>query len=192
MINNPKYIVVHTSDVSSKLVYDQYESINKYHRDERLFPKSVTGSNVGYTRLYTGGKRYITKQDWEEGAHCNQCVTEDGVVHPPGTFPEYSMNLQSIGLCVGFDGDIEMMPEVELGLLKEDILYYMAKYNIPPERVLPHRHFNTAKTCPGSLITDDFIKSLTVKPVEVKSDILEAKLTVWQKILSIIKFILKI
>lgn len=191
MINNPKLIVIHTSAVSYKSIYDQYNSINTYHRDIKLFPQSVTGIYVGYTRLYTGGKRYITKQDWEEGAHTNQDITPEGVIYPPGTFPEYSVNLQSIGLCVGFDGDIEMMPEVELSLLKEDILFYMDKYNIPAERVFPHRHFNTAKTCPGSLITDEFIKSLTIKPIE-KSAILEPQLTLWQKIVSIIKYILKI
>lgn len=155
--NKPKYIVLHTSDLSYQTHPHQLLPINEYHRDVRKFPESTLGYHVGYHRLYTSGTRYITRRYDEEGAHCNDVV--NGL----------SMNFQSVGLCIGFDGDIEAPPEKELNLMIEDIKWLMYFYNIPRENIKLHRDFNKGKTCPGLLLPDNWGQLLLqrgVKPAE--------------------------
>ncbi len=147
--NTPKEILIHTSDVSYRVNSDQFKSINAYHRDVRGFPRSQTGLFVGYHRLITGGKNYKCKEDWEEGAHCNK-LFEDGV----------SMNFRSLGVCVGFDGDIEMMRDDEYELLQKQVWDWQDRYSIPNERVKFHRDYDSAKTCPGSLLNKKWLETL--------------------------------
>lgn len=153
MQNNPKKIIVHCSDVSYRVQPDQFNSINSYHRDVREFPKSSLGFFVGYHYLYTGGKEYVCKLETDIGAHCNQQV--DGK----------SLNYQSIGLCLGFDGDIEYPPAKEEELLKKRLLDLMKRYNIKRKDVEFHRAYATDKTCPGSLITDKWLDDILAEPI---------------------------
>lgn len=147
MTNTPKYIIVHCSDVSYKDIPDQFNSINKYHQ-QRGFLRSSLGNYVGYHRLITGSKNYECKKDWEEGCHTNQ--VENGI----------SINLQSLGICIGFDGDKEYPLDYMYKMVGDQIHAWMRQYSIPVENVKMHRHFNTAKTCPGSLITDAYLAQL--------------------------------
>lgn len=171
--NNPKYIVVHCSDVSSKDQYDQYQSINTYHRDVRKFPASSLGVCIGYQHLITGGRDYLCRQDTDEGAHCNQgfdgtIVYQPGPVDnqhlgwPPGTV---SMNFQSLGICIGIAGDIEDVPDWAYTLLQSRIWAWQDKYAISNDKVFFHRKFNVQKTCPGSRITQAWLDELLTRPV---------------------------
>lgn len=154
MTNNPKYIVVHCSDVSNRDIFDQFNVINQSHK-ERFNQISILGDWVGYHRLITGDKNYKCKEDWEEGCHTNQTV--DGI----------SMNLQSLGICIGFDGDVEYPTQKQYDLAKDQILSWMALYSIPRANVKMHRFYNTAKTCPGSLITQDWIDKITTYTINL-------------------------
>lgn len=160
MENNPKYILIHCSDVSYREIFDQSKVIEAYHttgHPQAPFPLSSLGFRTGYHTLYTGGKRYIRRDYADQGAHCNTVV--DGT----------SMNFQSIAFCIGFDGDIEYPPQDELELMIMDIKEAMALYNIPKENILLHRHFSPHKTCAGSLIPDDWGQRLvtpSIKPPE--------------------------
>lgn len=170
--NIPKYIVIHCSDVSFRQRYDQLNSINIYHRDERDFPKSSLGYYVGYHCLITGDKNYKCKEEDEVGAHCNQGF--DGkTVYPTGSGKALSINYQSLGICIGFDGDIEMPPVTLYKLLQKQIWAWQDKYVIPNENVYFHRYFHSGKTCPGSLIKPQWLidilkrpEPVTFKPVE--------------------------
>lgn len=148
-MNNPKYIVVHCSDVSYRQVFDQYNAINQYHKDQG-FTYSSLKNFIGYHRLITGNTNYQCRTDYEEGCHTATVV--DGL----------SMNVQSLGICVGFDGDIEYPTPKQYELLQQQIWNWMDRYNIPGERVLMHRHFNKNKTCPGSLIGDEWMRRLVI------------------------------
>jgi len=162
--NTPRYYVLHCSDVSYRANSDQFNSINNYHRDVRKFPESSLGIHVGYQNLFTGGKQYKCREDNEVGAHCNQGY--DGVtVYPPGTPGKLSMNYQSIGDCVGFDGDIEQMPLIEKGLLQKRMWEVQDKY--PGIIFKFHREFAKDKTCPGSLITTAWLNDLLKRPTPV-------------------------
>lgn len=162
--NVPRYGVIHCSDVSYRLNGNQFDSINTYHRDVREFPKSSLGNWVGYHDLFTGGKYYKCKEEWEVGAHCNQGF--DGTtVYPPGTPGKLSMNYQSIGLCIAFDGDIEMPPLIEQGLLQKRLWELQDKY--PGIVFFFHRKFSTDKTCPGGLMTQSWLLDLLKRPTPV-------------------------
>lgn len=166
--NNPKYLILHCSDVSYSTNPDQLISIDRYHRDERGFPKSSLNFWCGYHYLITGEKEYQCRADTDEGAHCNQGY--DGVkVYQPGTYDNTkikSMNFQSIGICVGFDGDIEYPTPIQYGLLQKRIWTLQDRYGIPDCNVKFHRDFATSKTCPGSLITDQWLATLLIRPIE--------------------------
>lgn len=154
MKNNPKYIIVHCSDVSYKISTDQLKSINVYHRDVRGFPVSSLGYYVGYHRLITGGKNTQCRLDSDEGAHCNQ--VKDGL----------SMNFQSLGVCIGFDGDEEMPSPFDTKVLQDQIWRWQDQYKISNDRVYFHRDFATNKTCPGSLITREWLDRLLIREPE--------------------------
>lgn len=145
--NEPKWIVIHTSDVATSVLANQFNSINRYH-EEQGFPKSSLGIFVGYHRLIDNGKNIHCRLDTDEGAHCNERV--DGI----------SMNFQSLGICVSFDGDIEPMKPKDYELLKEQVRSWQDQYDIPDERVKFHRDFKPSKTCPGLLITEAWKQKL--------------------------------
>ena len=148
--NKPNWILFHCSAANSSF-YDQFTMINQSHQ-ARGFDLSSLGYYVGYQRLITGGKNYQARQDLEHGDHCNNPTP----VYVDGN----SMNFNSLGVCVGFDGDNEDVPAWAVPLLKEQIQTWMKEYNIPIERVQFHRDYNTAKTCPGSRITREWLVSL--------------------------------
>lgn len=152
-INKPNRIIVHCSDISEKVAYDQFNSINAYHRDERGFPKSSLGLYIGYHVLITGGKNYKCKEDIDIGAHCNQTI--NGL----------TINLQSLGICWGGDGDVEYPSSEHYRLLQAQIWAWQDKYNIPNDRVEFHRKWATAKTCPGSLLNNEWLKQLLTRPI---------------------------
>lgn len=155
-MNTPEYIIAHCSDVSQDDLKNQFVSINNYHRDVRLFPVSSLGIYVGYHRLITGGKNYKCREDFEVGAHCNNVVNN------------VSMNFKSLGVCIGFDGDIEMPTTEHVKLLQQQIWEWQDKYKIPNERVKFHRDYATNKTCPGRLITREWLDEILKRPAPKK------------------------
>lgn len=161
-MNTPKYIVIHSTDVSWKKNPDQFLAVNSYHQSE-AFPKSSLGYFVGYHRLITGGKNYKARQDFEGGAHTNQVV--DGL----------SMNVQSLGICFGGDGDIEYPNPADYDLLQKQVWSWQDAYKIPNDKVFFHRHFNTAKTCPGSLLGDEWMRNLLARTPAPKPEDQEEK-----------------
>lgn len=155
-VNNPKYIILHTTDYPRSKLYNQLLACDGWHKD-REFPKSSLGYYIGYHRLITGEQNYQTRFDNEEGAHCNQRI--NGV----------SLNFQSLGVCVGFDGDIENLTSTEYALLQKQVWSWQDTYNISNENVKFHRFFATEKTCPGSLLTDSWLRVLLLRPLIVSN-----------------------
>lgn len=169
MKNTPKMIIIHCSDVTEKQ-WDQFQAINTYHKNDRGFPISSLGYYVGYQRLITGGKNYQCRLDTDVGAHCNQQV--DGL----------SVNFQSLGICVGFDGDIEYMSMVHYDLLKKQVKDWQKQYSIPNEKVFFHRHFALEKSCPGNLLDSEWLRNLlAIDPSPDKDSCLVEKEIIVQK-----------
>lgn len=156
MENNPKYIFLHCSDYPRSKMFDQFLACNSWHKD-RDFPLSSLGYYIGYHRLITGEKNYQARLDSDVGAHCNQRV--NGV----------SMNFQSLSVCIGNDGDIELPTPMEYALLQKQIFEWQDQYNIPNNKVVFHRDFALDKTCPGSLLTSTWLKKLLERPVVIQN-----------------------
>lgn len=180
MKNHPIYIIIHSTDVSYRTLKNQLNSVNEYHRSQS-FPLSRLGYHVGYHSLITDGINYRTRLDSEEGAHTKQ--KENGL----------SINLQSLGVCVGFDGDVEYPTGADYSLLQRQVWAWQDMYVIPNDHVLYHRHFNTAKTCPGSLLGGEWLDTLlnrtpVIKPAdqeEKQKEILQVKISLLQKLINL-------
>lgn len=155
-LNVPKFVVIHTTDYSYRLLSDQFLACNGWHKD-RDFPLSSLNYYIGYHRLITGDKNYQARFDTEIGAHCNQ--QENGL----------SVNFQSLGIAVGFDGDIEQMTGIQYDLLQKQVWEWQDQYLIPNENVRFHRYWARDKTCPGSLITQQWLKDLLVRPLPAQT-----------------------
>lgn len=186
MKNIPKYIILHTTDYSYRNLKDQFLACNGWHRD-RDFPLSSLGYFIGYHRFITDGKNYKAREDDEIGAHCNQQV--DGL----------TMNLQSLGIVCGFDGDIEMMLPEDYKLFQQQVWNWQDQYGIPPSKVRFHRYYAKDKTCPGSLITDQWLADLLKRPLPIPetkkeslctTDVVE-KANKWDNLVTFIKNLTK-
>jgi N-acetylmuramoyl-L-alanine amidase len=173
-MNHPEKIIIHCSDVSSRKSSNQLDSINQYHKT-RGFPLSRLGYYVGYHVLITGGKLYHTRLETEEGAH---------------TVGE---NLRSLGICVGFDGDVEYPTPEDYILLQRQVWRWQEMYAIPDDKVFYHRAFNTSKSCPGSLLGVEWKANLlrrtpVAKPIdqdEKQKEILIQKISILQKLINL-------
>lgn len=178
-MNTPKYILFHSTDEPSTLG-DQLKSVNEYHKSQD-FPISSLGYHVGYHVLITAGKKYICRADTDDGAHCNNVI--DG----------QSMNFQSLAVCWGGDGDIEYPDFMSKALIKVQIKDWMRQHNIPIERVLYHRDFNKRKTCPGQLITRQWILDLLHEEdpsVFAQKEKLQSQITVLTRLVEALKKLL--
>ena len=146
-MNKPIKIIIHCTDVSRKVQTVQFFSVNRYHRDERKFPKSSLGYYGGYhIFIEPDGTELRYREDWEMGAHCNQ--VENGL----------SMNEQSLGICWAGDGDTEYPTSAQMVTIAARVKSWGAKFNIPVDMigVKFHRDYAVQKTCPGKLLDDSY------------------------------------
>lgn len=173
-MNHPQFIIIHCTDVSYRKLPNQLSSVNQYHQGLG-YPLSRAGYYVGYHSLITGGQNYRTKLDSEVGAHT------------------IGKNQTSLGVCIGFDGDIEFPQPEDYALLKAQIIAWQDMYLIPNENVVFHRQFNPTKTCPGSLLGPGLLaellrREIIAKPeeqVEKQKEILLQKVSLLQRLIKL-------
>ncbi len=166
-MNNPKYIIVHTTDVGRVRSSRQFYVVDRYHKS-RGFPKSSLGYYGGYHFFYEpDGTELRYKEDWEIGAHTNEVI--DGI----------SMNLQSIALCFAGDGDVEFPTDEQAKAMAKRIKKLVDKYTIPLDnvRIGPHRTWKPTKTCYGSMLGKDWALNL-VKPHEKEQEQLNKQIEI--------------
>jgi N-acetylmuramoyl-L-alanine amidase len=134
-------ILLHHSGVSRELNNEQFDAINGYH--ERL-----GWGMIGYQYVIEpNGDIKKGRHENQRGAHCYQ---ED-------------MNIKSIGICLTGNFDIEKPTIQQLESLKILLKDLMNRHSILKEKVEPHRKYATYKSCPGTLFTDNLIKSLFMR-----------------------------
>ncbi len=73
-------------------------------------------------------------------------------------------NTKSIGICLAGNFDATLPTKAQIDSLTQLLKDMMKKYNIPKERIVPHRTFAN-KTCYGRKLTDDWARNL-VSPAE--------------------------
>lgn len=142
-------MIIHHTLVSIKGNNDQFEAINRTHK-ERFNFQSEFGIYVGYQYLIrSDGRVKQCRKDTEVGAHCR----------------EGYMNFKSIGICLEGNFDVDKPTDKQIFALRDLMRRLSKKYGIPKERVLFHRNYATYKSCPGKNVSQGFIQSLLdVKP----------------------------
>lgn len=147
--NLPEYIIVHHSAARA----DQtFKSIQDYH-------VSLGWENFGYHWCITKDGTLISgRPEHYYGSHCK----------------EESMNTKSVGVLVVGDFDNNLPTKEQETTLKTLLKDIQVRYNIPKEKIVPHRHFlgnPPYKTCYGKLLSDTWAKDLISKPIVNKEDI---------------------
>lgn len=157
--NHPQYLVVHCSDSD----VDDFKSIQRYHIIDRGW------ENIGYNYLIErDGTLKNGRPETYHGAH----VAED------------NMNYKSLGICLCGKFENKMPSQAQINTLKTLLNTLKVKYSIPLANILPHRHWNKGKTCPGSMIPDTFGQSLIeVAPVLDYKDKIRQVINILQGIL---------
>lgn|SRR3990167_6958735 len=139
MENKPNRIIWHHSADGSTA--DQFEKINSYHKKLWSY-KSILGFYGGYHVLIERDgaiKRY--RADNEIGAH------------------DADENVNSLGVCLAGNFSIEHPSKAQTDSLRKQLAEWTLKYNIPINRIDPHRMGDTTE-CPGKLLSDNWARQL--------------------------------
>lgn len=113
------------------------KSVENYH-----LAKGWDGIGYHYF-IELDGQVYKGRPEHVNGAHCK----------------EQKMNFKSIGICLAGNFDVEDPSEAQINSLRELLKELKVKYNIPNERIVPHRHF-APKSCYGNRLSDDWARNL--------------------------------
>ena len=145
-------IIVHTSDASYRVIPRQFEAINRWHKER--WPEFI--SSLGYW----GGYHLLIEPDGAEKRY-----REDS----EETAAAVGYNLNSLHVCLAFDGDSELPTPQQVEALRARLGMWCEVYDIPRDmrHIFPHRKVAPQKTCYGSLLADDWAARLlapTPKP----------------------------
>jgi N-acetylmuramoyl-L-alanine amidase len=152
MIKEIKYIVLHTCGSSTigadgpKVVHQSFQTVREYHVGERGF------GDIGY-------HYYID----EDGGITNGRATVHSGAHTKG------LNDVSLGICVSGHGDFEPWNINQTESVVDLCSRLCDKYGIPTDHVIGHREAGQysaqiiSKTCPGNLVSMDYMRSLVAE-----------------------------
>lgn len=141
--NKPEYLIVHHTATSRDRT--TFGAVNNYHRKLWNF-KSTLGYYCGYHYFITAdGTITHARAENEVGAHTRQ----------------QRMNWRSIAICLTGNFDNEEPTSKQKESLAVILSILMAKYGIPRENIVPHRHF-APKSCFGKRLPDDWASKLVI------------------------------
>lgn len=172
MKNVPEYLIVHTEASPVITNAPRFDVVNQFHRT-RLFDKSSLGWYVGYHYfIEKSGLLIQARADTDEGMHT------------------IGFNLKSLGICLAGNGDVELPTLAQTETLKKLLNEKSKQYNIPKEKIKPHRLFlgHKEKTCYGLLLKDSWAADLIDIPIksdEKKIEELKIQLSLLQKLVAL-------
>jgi len=132
-------IAVHNTAV--KRTGSQINGVNNYHRNKWNM-KSITGWYVGYN--------YFCDSD---GTLTNTRKVGEETMANRGHNCDTKERCDIISFCFALNGDIERPNEAQIKTFKE----FATKHDMT---VTLHRDIQVNRTCPGSLITIEYLKGL--------------------------------
>lgn len=142
-MNKPEYLIVHhTGGTDANPLADTshhtFKIVDDYH-------KSLGWGGIGYHYfIELDGKVTQGRKDDADGAHT------------------IGYNQKSLGICLAGNFDATMPSAAQINALTALLKQKMAQYSIPPEKIVPHRHF-ASKTCYGKHLSDDWARNLVSK-----------------------------
>lgn len=175
-MNKPKYIVVHHTggtqqDPLANTAHHTFEMVNAYHRGLWNFRSSL-GHYMGYHYFIDqDGKLTQARANTDEGAHC------------------IGKNKTSIGICLAGNFDLTTPTKAQTETLKTLLEELTAEYEIPVEKVLPHRHFRSTH-CFGKNLADDWAQRLLLKE-EITEESVSIEEATIEELLEQISFLLQ-
>ena len=161
-MNEPKYIILHHTGVSRSKQKYQAWPVNNYHKSLG-FPRSTLGFYGGYHYIIEPtGYTIQYKREHEEGAHT--------IGH----------NKDSVGICLVGNFDMEMPTTEQIVSFKKLVGEIKKRRSI--DSVKMHKEMQNFRTCPGNLITTDWLNNLFVwsnpsSEDEIKKKLLEQQLS---------------
>lgn len=149
--NQKTTIIVHHTASPYAGNPDQFNAVNRYHKDRFKDIPSKLGYFVGYTyEIAKNGKVHQARMEDEQTVACK----------------EQSMNFRGISICLDGEFDkLELPTDEQCKSLYNLIREVQARWKIPDSQVFPHRHFAVTngkpyKMCWGARLPDDIISYL--------------------------------
>lgn len=136
--NNPEWLIVHHTSGGG---FPSFESVQHFH----ITDPAYRFENIGYH--YFIEKDGTLKHGRPEGYHGAHTK-------------EQKMNFKSVGICLSGDFDKFDPTSEQVWALSSLLGNLSKKYNIPKERIVPHRHFAKYKSCYGNRLPDDWARNL--------------------------------
>ena len=192
-----KYLITHHSAVSYKVNSNQFEAINRFHKE-----KWHMQSSLGYW----GGYNYIIAMDGSVRQYRADNEETIGGMAPEDIFcsvdapdPTHSTvslgavghNFDSIHVCL--EGNFSLEDERPTFAQKTALTNFLKQkakqYNVPIENIVPHRKFAN-KDCYGSKLPDDWAQKLlgdafpAVSAPDLKKNYLERFITLMRELLA--------
>lgn len=138
-MNVPNKIIVHHTAATAPI--PQFDAINQWHK-ERDFLLSELGFYVGYHYVIEkDGELRTAKREYEEGCHT------------------IGQNLQSIGICLVGNFDLELPTQAQYGTLGDMLVSICGRYMLDPGEIYPHRAF-AQKDCYGTNLGNDWARAV--------------------------------
>ena len=158
----PIKIIIHHSDDTDSFSRNQFDKINYYHKQKWNF-KSSLGFYGGYQYLIEkSGEVRQYRQENEEGAHTK------------------GQNIDSIGICLAGNFDIEIPNEKQEESLISLIDKIINRWNIKDFEIYPHRYFGDT-ACYGKMLSDTWARDLYIG----------RKISLTKKLLELYRLLLK-
>ncbi len=173
-----RFRALHNTNVSYTDVKRQLWAVNNHHRKYKM--KSSLGFYVGYNGFIDGDGTFTqTRLIGEEtaaivGHNCDREMTCD-----------------TVSFCAAFNGDKEALNPAQRRTLKKlysgeiSLKTLIPDFNITKLEDRFHRDLQARRTCPGKLITYDYIKDIlkdTPMSDKVELNNLQTKLSFIQKL----------
>ena len=142
-MNKPQYIIVHHTGGTDK--DPLADTSNHTAAQVDFYHKSKGWDGIGYNWFIEKDGRVVKGRDEAKtGAHT------------------IGYNEKSIGICLAGNFDKTLPTDAQVASLKKLLEEKMLQYNIPSDKIVPHRTFAN-KTCYGKRLADDWAQKL-VKP----------------------------
>jgi N-acetylmuramoyl-L-alanine amidase len=138
-MNKIGYLVIHHSWSQDRGVLD-WSAIRRYHIEENGWADVAYHYGIEIVGndwvIVTGRAEDVT------GAHC----------------VEQGMNRKSLAICMIGNFDLVPPHPRSLDLLATLCTGLCHKYDLTPDKIVPHRQFATYKTCPGKMFPMDELR----------------------------------
>ncbi len=147
--NSPEYIIVHHTGgtVANPLADTSHHTAEGIEKGHMAPPNNFEGLGYQYV-IHKNGDVWKGRPEHYHGAHTT------------------NYNKKSIGICLSGNFDATLPTKEQENALKSLVVDIQVRYNIPLEKIVPHRTF-AVKSCYGRKLADDWARKLVAVTEEM-------------------------